>query len=299
MDPMMDCTEFRLWRGPFLDDEVEMERMLRMIGHLENCPSCAADTEAERMAAARLREIGTAEECPAGARSRILASLAGAGAPSAALPESGRFLRPALRFAPWAAAAAAIVVTVLTLRHQPVEPATPASCAEPHGSAVTTAVALHEELAKSMAFEGGAAGAETLLAALRDGAAPGQPCRALQCPDETIALVRQVLDDPEAALPRLAGRVRILGMRTLEVCGQLVPQVLCDAGGARVSLFVMKGTCCRLRNLGASPSEIAGHRGTRECPRCRVVAWQDDRHVFIMVGCSGTHEANRILAGAD
>lgn len=72
----MTCVEARRYLDPFHDNELEMERNLEVLKHLNLCAECASIFDAERAAREAMRERWRAEGAPPGLRARCREAIA-------------------------------------------------------------------------------------------------------------------------------------------------------------------------------------------------------------------------------
>ena len=117
----MECREARSLIDPYIDEELPLERVLEIEGHLASCPSrpsCAAVAEARHALGAAIRRTHRFEGAPAPLRQRIAAQLPPLTAEAAPAQPSAHMVADAarrtggMRAPDWLRLAAAIVLSL-------------------------------------------------------------------------------------------------------------------------------------------------------------------------------------------
>lgn len=71
----MRCEEARQYLYPFIDGQIDVERNVQVLAHLNVCPACGAMFESEKRLTELIREKGAPDKAPATLRERCLRAL--------------------------------------------------------------------------------------------------------------------------------------------------------------------------------------------------------------------------------
>lgn len=71
----MRCEEARQYLYPFIDGQIDVERNVQVLAHLNVCPACGAMFESEKRLTELVREKGAPDKAPAALRERCLRAL--------------------------------------------------------------------------------------------------------------------------------------------------------------------------------------------------------------------------------
>jgi mycothiol system anti-sigma-R factor len=114
----MNCAELGRWIGPLLDGELDARNTAEIQAHLDGCPGCQQEFEAQQALVSNIRRLDLAYAAPASLRDRIHSALdsqmlSDSGPRAPAPKETQRARRDLGQWLVWAGWPAALVASAL------------------------------------------------------------------------------------------------------------------------------------------------------------------------------------------
>ncbi len=263
----MNCNELRKYVHPYLDDELDVQRNLEILEHLNACDPCRELFDAEEAAWERVRLVASAEKAPPRFRDDLQRALNG-------IDQRPSWKRAAAYLVPLTAAA---TVALVLLLNQETQTPHGGHTIEDHGAGIAFAVSHFNRLRAD------ATGAGTTLLS-REFLDRHDDMERLDA--EGARKIYRELVGPAAVIPSTLRGKRIHGaVHQASMNGRPVPGLLLsDQREQEYGLYVLDANQAEIKDMHPLGSDGV-HSAIRldRCRGCHVIAVTRGDRVFIFV----------------
>lgn len=254
----MNCNNIRKYFYAFLDGELDVEKNIEVLAHLNMCYECSLKIERERLIQKRVKETVSFVNAPAYLERKILSST---GRRPTFFTLFKRILLFRSRLAPFAAVAAVIILIVgffviqNNLKRQAVLKALPQNVL-----LTLIETKYHDYMMKKIALDMRSRNARKIVEYLQK---------------QTGLSVR---------IPGIKENVQLIGATLSEIDGVKVPLVFYMHDATPVVLLIACNTDIDFTKMKeVSAGKMMVYTGTAPCGSCQIIVWKETGNQYVML----------------
>lgn len=271
----MNCNSSRKYFYAFLDDELDVERNIEVLAHLDVCCECSQRMEKERRLQTRIRETVCEVKAPACLEQMILERMEEKQKPNALILFLKNFTS-GLRLVPVAGIVVAVIMTVYFFVSQ--------GTLKKDDALYLAESKYHDYLMQQLDLD------------IRS-----------QDPDTIVKYLRKQTNS-SVVLPEIKDDVQLIGASLSEIEGAKISQVYYMHGQTPVSLLII----CNPDSISGYrksvdfsgmkeiliDEKVVYYEGKGYCGHCQIMGWKEAGNQYVMVSMLHSEDMMKILRKA-